>query len=383
MSIPAFESRLPHIGTTIFTRMTQLANEEGALNLSQGFPDFPISNELIELVNKYMLSGFNQYAPMAGVESLRQGVAQKLFLLHNTHFDPINEVTITAGATQALYTAIAAMVHQGDEVIIFEPAFDTYAPAVLLNGGVPVYISLAPPVYKIDWDEVGRKITDKTRLIIINTPHNPTGQVWAKDDMLHLQKLAEKHAFFVLSDEVYDNLIFDNITHQSPCAYEGLKDRTFVVGSFGKMFHVTGWKTGYCAAPQTLMNEFRKAHQQIVFACNHPLQMAMSEYIKTPENYLNLKTFYSVKRDYFVKSISGSGFKVLPSYGTYFILLDYSSLSSMPEEEYCIYLTKVHKIAAIPVSAFYHDNRNFRVIRFCFAKQKETLDKAANILCKI
>jgi methionine aminotransferase len=376
-------SKLPNIGTTIFTRMTQLATEQGALNLSQGFPDFPISDELIGLVNKYMKLGYNQYAPMAGVESLRKAVSDKLLIMHGCSFDPASEITITAGATQALFTAISAVIKNGDEVIIFEPAFDTYAPAVELCGGKPVYISLYPPDYKIDWNEVKAKISSSTRMIIINTPHNPTGQVWSKEDMLNLQSLLEDTDIFVLSDEVYDNLIFNNINHQSPCAFPELKNRSFIVGSFGKMFHVTGWKTGYCAAPSDLMHEFRKAHQQIVFACNHPLQMALSEYMQEPDNYLHLNDFYMQKRDYFGELLKNSRFKLIPTYGTYFQLLDYSNISDMPETDYAVFLTKEYKIAPIPVSVFYHDNRDFKVLRVCFAKQNSTLEKAAEILCRI
>ncbi len=377
------ESKLPRVGTTIFTRMSQLANEEKALNLSQGFPDFPIDDKLIELVNKYMKEGYNQYAPMAGVEQLRVMISEKLRIMHSTNFDPISEVTVTAGATQALFSAMAAVVNPGDEVIIFEPAFDTYDPAIVLNGGVPVYISLEPPNYSIDWDMVKEKISPKTKMIVLNTPHNPTGQVWSEEDMLKLRKLAVENDIYILSDEVYDNLIFDGLKHQSPCAYEGLKERSFIIGSFGKMFHVTGWKIGYCAAPKNIMYEFRKAHQQVVFACNHPLQMALAEYMSDTNNYLSLNNFYMQKRDYFAELLKPSRFKLIPTYGTYFQLLDYSKISDMPEEEFAVQLTKNDKIAAIPVSVFYHDKRNYKVLRFCFAKQNETLEKAASILCKI
>lgn len=378
-----FNSKLPHVGTTIFTLMTQLAKEEGAFNLSQGFPDFPISHELIELVSKYMKQGFNQYAPMAGVEKLRIKVSEKFQIMHQAIFDPITEITITAGATQALYTAITAVVKRGEEVIIFEPAFDTYGPAVDLNGGIPVYVSLSPPDYAINWDVVREKISPRTRMIILNTPHNPTGQVWSREDMLTLQSIVEDTGIYILSDEVYDNLIFDGLTHYSPCAFEQLKKRSFIIGSFGKMLNVTGWKTGYCLAPQALMHEFRKAHQQIVFACNHPMQMAMAEYMENPDNYLQLKDFYMQKRDHFVHLIKNSRFKLLPSYGTYFLLLDYSAISTLPEEEFVVNLTKTNKVAGIPVSAFYHKHSNYNVLRLCFAKTNETLEKVASILCTV
>jgi methionine transaminase len=381
--ITAINSKLPNVGTTIFTRMTQMANELGALNLAQGFPDFPISETLIELVNKYMKAGVNQYAPMAGAEPLRKAVSEKLRLMHQSDYNPLTEITITAGATQALYCALTAVVQTGDEVILFEPAFDTYVPAIELNGGIPVPIELMPPAYAILWEEVEAKITSRTRLIYINTPHNPTGQVWSEDDMLHLQELAENHNLFVLSDEVYDNLIFDGLKHFSPCAFEKLKARSFIVGSFGKMFHVTGWKTGYCAAPAPLMYEFRKVHQQVVFACNHPLQMALAEYMSEPDNYLHLNEFYQAKRDYFAKLLAPSRFKLIPTYGTYFQLLDYSAISEMAEPEYADFLTREFKIATIPVSVFYTHQHSKNVLRVCFAKQESTLEQAASILCRI
>lgn len=376
-------SKLPRMGNSIFAVMSQMADEHNAINLSQGFPDFDIAPEMIDLVHKYMKKGYNQYAPMQGVPELREAISRKTNDTYGLTYDPVSEITVTAGATEALYAAITAFVREGDEVIIFEPAYDLYGPAVKLNGGVLKYATLKYPDYHIDWDDVKKLISHKTKMIIVNTPHNPTGSILKKHDLEALQKITHDSDILILSDEVYEHLIFDNLLHESVCRYPELVGRSLVVGSFGKTFHATGWKMGYCLAPENLMREFRKAHQFIVFACNTPVQYAIAEFLTNKENYTHLNDFYQKKRDYFVKLISGSRFKIIPSYGTYFQLLDYSDMSDEKEPEFAIRLTRDFKIASIPVSVFYHKPVNNNVLRFCFAKKEETLEKAAEILCKI
>lgn len=376
-------SKLPDQGTTIFTVMSSLAAEHKAINLSQGFPDFPISDALIGLVNKFMKKGFNQYAPMFGVPALREQITRKVEETYGLFYDPDREINITAGATQAIYTAIASVVNDEDEVIIFEPAYDSYAPAVKLNGGIVKYATLKHPDYSIDWQEVKKMITNRTRLIVINSPHNPTGSVLKPDDLENLERLTNNTDILVLSDEVYEHLIFDGIRHESVCFYPELARRSFVIGSFGKTFHATGWKTGFVLAPEQLMSEFRKAHQFVVFACNTPIQHALAEFLKKKDNYSSLPSFYQEKRDYFANAVASSRFKLIPSYGTYFQLLDYSAITDEPEMDFAVRLTKEFRVASVPVSAFYNKQTDYRVLRFCFAKQKETLDKAAEILCKI
>ena len=379
----SIQSKLPKQETSIFAIMSGLAIEHNAINLSQGFPDFEVSPELIKLVNKYMKKGYNQYAPMQGVPSLREQIALKTESIYGIQYDPGSEINITAGATQAIYSIISAFVRDEDEVIIFEPAYDSYAPAVKLNGGMVKYAKLQKPDFRINWNEVKRLMTHNTKMIIINTPHNPTGSVLGKDDLNELNKLTKGTDIIVLSDEVYEHLIFDNIRHESVCYYPELASRTLVVGSFGKTFHATGWKTGFVLAPSNLMAEFRKAHQFTVFASNTPVQHAIAEFLKDKENYIHLNEFYQKKRDYFVSAVKNSRFKVIPCHGTYFQLLDYSAISDEPETEFAIRITKEFKLASIPVSAFYHDHDDNKVLRFCFAKKEETLDKAAEILNKI
>jgi len=376
-------SKLPQMGNSIFAVMSQMANEYNAINLSQGFPDFEISSQMIELVHKYMKKGKNQYAPMQGVSELREAISLKIRETYNILYDPITEITVTAGATEALFSAITAFIREGDEVIIFEPAYDAYEPAVKLNGGILKYATLKYPDYHIDWDEVKKMISHKTRMIIINSPHNPTGSILGKQDLEALAKITHGTDIVVLSDEVYEHLIYDGFQHESVCRYPGLADRSMIVGSFGKTFHATGWKMGYCLAPENLMTEFRKAHQFVVFACNTPVQYAIAEFLGNKENYVYLNEFYQKKRDYFVELISKSRFKIIPSFGTYFQLLDYSDISDEKETDFAIRLTKEFKIASIPVSVFYHRHINNKVLRFCFAKKEETLEKAAEILCKI
>ncbi len=376
-------SKLPQTETSIFAVMSGLANEYKAINLSQGFPDFPVSRELISLVNKYMLEDKNQYAPMPGVPELRQALSNKIKLLYNKEIHPDNEITITAGATQALFTAITAFVNISDEVIVLEPAYDSYVPAIKINGGIPVFIELSKPDFKIDWEEVKDKISPKTRMIIINSPNNPGGYVLSLKDMETLQEITKDTGIIVLSDEVYEHIIFDGLEHQSVVKFDELYQRSIAVYSFGKTFHATGWKTGYVVAPEYLMNEFRKVHQFNVFSVNTPMQYALAEYLQNPENYLNLPAFYQQKRDFFLDAIQGSRFKIIPSHGTYFQVLDYSEISDLPEFDFAVWMTKEKRLASIPVSSFYHNKKNQQLLRFAFPKQEETLRKAANILKSI
>jgi methionine transaminase len=376
-------SKLPKTGTSIFAVMSGLANEVGAINLSQGFPNFPVSEKLIELVHSYMKKGMNQYAPMQGVLNLREAISRKVQDTYAIAYDPVTEINITAGATQAIYGVITALVRPGDEVIVIEPAYDSYAPAVELNGGVVRYSSLVVPGYSVNWAEVRSLMGSRTRLIIINSPHNPTGAILGAADLVELDKITRGTDIVVLSDEVYEHLIFDGHRHESVCWYPALASRSFVIGSFGKTFHTTGWKTGFVLAPANLMAEFRKAHQFIVFAGNTPMQYAMADYLVDKENYLHLPEFYQRKRDYFAGLVSGSRFKIIPSYGTYFQLLDYSRISEESELDFAIRITKEFGVASVPVSPFYHEKVDNRVLRFCFAKTEETLEQAAAILCKI
>ncbi|MBN2637504.1 MAG: aminotransferase class I/II-fold pyridoxal phosphate-dependent enzyme [Bacteroidales bacterium] len=377
------KSKLPQTGTSVFAVMSQLAKDHSAINLSQGFPDFPISEELIDLVHYYMRKGYNQYAPMPGVPELRKALSHLFKKQYGTHYDPDKEINITAGATQALFTAISAFIREGDEAIIFEPAYDSYAPAVLTNGGTVKYASLKFPDFSINWDELPRMITNRTRLIIINSPHNPTGSTLSEDDLKRFERITKGTDIIVISDEVYEHLIFDGIQHQSICMYPELASRSLLIGSFGKTFHATGWKTGFVLAPENLMAEFRKVHQFVVFAANTPIQMAIANYLQNEDHYKNLAPFFQQKRDLFVKALSKSAFKILPTHGTYFQLLDYSNLTDMPEIEFAQWLTKEHKVAAIPVSSFYQRKENHQVLRFCFAKTEETLLEAAAILSDI
>ncbi len=376
-------SKLPQTGTSIFAIMSQMAKAHNAINLSQGFPDFPVSEKLISLVHKYMQQGFNQYAPMPGLPALRDAIAEKTRFLYSASYNPETEITVTAGATQAIFTAISAFIREDDEVIIFEPAYDSYVPAIKLCGGTPVNIQLKLPDYHIDWSEVKNRITSRTKMIIINTPHNPTGSVLSASDMQELDKITRHTGILVLSDEVYEHIIFDGYEHQSVCRYPELASRSLVMCSFGKTFHATGWKTGYCVAPENLMKEFRKVHQFVVFAVNTPAQHAIAEYIQDKNNYTNLGQFYQEKRDYFLKLISNSKFKVIPAHGTYFQVLDYSNISDESEMDFAVKLIKEKGVASVPNSHFYKNHRNNQTLRFCFAKNNQTLEKAAEILCQI
>lgn len=376
------ESRLPEVGTTIFTVMSKMALEHGAINLSQGFPDFPVDSKLVDLIYSRMREGFNQYAPMPGAPALRQVIADVISKTYNRATDPETEITVTAGGTEALFSVIAALVHAGDEVIVFDPAYDSYNPAIRLNGGVPVHINLTYPDFSINWDEVKSRITPRTRMIMINTPHNPTGAVLSADDLTTLQQLAVQHDLIVLSDEVYERIIFDNIRHESVLHYPGLADRSIAVFSFGKTFHATGWKVGYAIAPAALTTEIRKAHQFVTFSVNTPVQLALAEYMTVPDHYRNLGSFYQNKRDYFLAGIKGSSFEPIACHGSYFQPLSYKAISDLPDRQMAEELTKKHKVASVPISAFYQDKTDTRLLRFCFAKQEQTLDQAIDILRK-
>ena len=375
-------SRLPETGTSIFTVMSRMALEHEAINLSQGFPDFPVSTTLIDLINKNMLAGHNQYAPMPGVPGLRKVIAEVVEKTYNRITNPETEITITAGGTEALFSTIAALVAAKDEVILFDPSYDSYAPAIRLNGGIPVQINLNPPDFSIDWDQVNSKITSKTKMIMINTPHNPSGAVLTENDLKTLEGIALKHGLLVLSDEVYERIIFDNLTHESILKYPALASQSVAVFSFGKTFHATGWKTGYTVAPEYLTREIRKAHQFITFSVNTPVQMALATYMTNSENYLHLGEFYQQKRDYFLQQISGSSFEPLPCHGSYFQLLSYKHITDKSDVDMAEWMTKEHKVASIPVSAFYKDKNDNRLLRFCFAKSEDTLQRAAAILRK-
>lgn len=380
---PVISSKLPDIGTTIFTVMSKLALEHHALNLSQGFPNFDVAPELTSLLGKYTRKGFNQYAPMTGVQVLREALSEKTSALYGVNYDPETEITVTSGATEALFAAISAVVSPGDEVIIFEPAYDSYAPAIRLNGGIPVYVTLTPPDYTIDWQEVKGKISDKTRMIIINTPHNPTGTVLSSEDLNQLAALVRDTDIFVLGDEVYEHIIFDGLPHHSLLTHPELKERSFICGSFGKTFHITGWKIGYCLAPKDLSVEFRKVHQYLTFSTFTPVQYALAEYLKTPENYLSIPAFYESKRDQFLSAIAGSRFNFKPSQGSFFQNVSYEALTDENDFDLAVRLTKEIGVASIPVSVFYHQKNDFKILRFCFAKDRETLEKAGEKLSKL
>ena len=373
-------SKLPQTGTTIFTKMSALAADVGAINLSQGFPDFDTPPELIGLVDKAMKDGRNQYAPMAGVTALREQIALKTEKLYGAGYNPETEITITAGGTQAIFTAITAVVNPNDEVIIFEPAFDCYAPAIKLAGGIVKSLELEPPYYSIPWDMVKRLINSKTRMIILNSPHNPTASILHKEDIDQLTVLVKNQDILILSDEVYEHLIFDGQTHQSMARYEELQKRSFIVASFGKPFHATGWKVGYCMAPAFLMQEFRRVHQFLVFSVNAPVQYAIAGYLKNEAVYLELPEFFQQKRDYFRKGLAQTRFKLLPCSGTYFQSVTYNDITDEKDNDFALRLTKEFGVAAIPVSAFYTKGTDYHVLRFCFAKRQETLDNAVERL---
>ena len=373
-----FHSKLPHVGTTIFTVMSQLAAECGAINLSQGFPDYDGPAALKDRVKHYLDAGFNQYPPMAGVAPLRAAVAAKVLEWYGAHVSPDTEITITPGATEAIYCAITAVVGAGDEVILFDPAYDCYEPAILLAGGRPVRLPLMPPAYRIDWQRVADSITPRTRMILVNSPHNPTGSVLEAEDLLALQALAEQHNLIVCADEVYEHLIFDGRRHESVLRYPALAARSFAVSSFGKTYHVTGWKTGYCVAPAVLTAELRRVHQFVTFVGITPIQFGLADFMRDhPEHLRELPAFYQRKRDLFVQALAGSRFRTVPSAGTYFQLADYSAISDLSDVAFAEWLTRHVGVAAIPVSVFYAQAPAAKYVRFCFCKNDDTLREAA------
>lgn len=376
-------SKLPRVGTTIFSTMSKLAMEHNAINLSQGFPDFECPQALVTAVNTAMKEGHNQYAPMPGVMRLREMIAEKTEELYGAKYNPETEITVTAGATQAIYTAIAATIREGDEVIIFEPAYDCYEPAIELNGGKTIYLQLQAPDYTINWNEVKKRVNHHTRMIIINSPHNPCGSILTAEDMKTLEKITKNTEIIILADEVYEHIIFDGHRHESMAKYPNLASRSFIISSFGKTFHTTGWKVGYCLAPKELMTEFRKVHQFNVFCVNTPMQYGIAEFLKNKSHYNALGPFYQAKRDTFNKLLEGSRFSFVASPGTYFQLLSYERITKEKDADYAIRLIKENGLASIPISVFYHKPIFDNMLRFCFAKRDETLEKAAAILRSI
>jgi methionine aminotransferase len=380
---PPLQSRLPNVGTTIFTVMSALAAQAKAVNLGQGFPDFECAPEIVDAVAQAMRDGHNQYPPMAGVPVLRAAIASKIASMYGRDYDADQEITVTAGATQALITAILAVVHPGDEVIVIEPVYDSYVPAIELAGGKPVFVALDAPDYAIPFDRLAAAITPRTRLIMLNTPHNPTGTIWRERDMQQLADRVRGTDILICADEVYEHMVFDGVRHESVARHPELARRSFVVSSFGKTYHVTGWKVGYVAAPRALTAEFRKVHQFNVFTVNTPMQHGLAAYMANPAPYLELPAFYQRKRDFFRAGLAGTRLKLLPCAGTYFQCVDYSAVSAMPEAEFAQWLTTEIGVAAIPVSAFYRDGRESGVVRFCFAKREATLALALERLSKI
>ena len=376
-------TKLPEWGTSIFTVMSRMAVEHNAINLAQGFPDFNCNDELLELVHHFQKKGFNQYAPMQGVPELRKSISKKIEKYYRRYYNFESEITITAGATQAIYTAITSIIRPGDEVIIFEPVYDSYVPGIVSNRGIPVYVHLKPNDNSYDWEIVKTKINKKTRAIILNSPHNPTGSLLKSSDIKELEKLLTGTDIIIISDEVYEHITFDGKRHISLSESEELSKRTFVISSFGKTYHTTGWKMGYCTAPEYLTKEFRKMHQFIVFSVNTPIQYAYAEFMKQEDRYLSLGNFYQEKRDLFLKEIQDSKFKFQKCSGTYFQLLDYSAVSDLPDMQFSEYITKEIGVAAIPLSPFYENRESKQLIRICFAKKNEVLKEAASKLNKL
>jgi methionine aminotransferase len=385
MSLPPLVSRLPHVGTTVFTRMSQLAIDHGAVNLGQGFPDFACDAALVDLVTDAMRAGHNQYPPMTGLPALRQAISAKIEATYGHRYDANTEITVTAGASQAIQSAILAVVHPGDEVIVIEPAYDCYAPAIALAGGVvvPVTMRLDADGYRVEWADVRAAVTPRTRMVVINTPHNPTGTILRQADLEALVAIVQDTQILVLSDEVYEHMVFDGEPHASVARHPALAERAFVVSSFGKTFHVTGWKIGYVAAPAALMVEFRKVHQYNVFCVNAPMQHAIAAYLEDPAPWRDLPAFYQAKHDLFRAGLAASRFTLLPSDGTYFQCVRYNTISDLSEAEFAEWLTREIKVAAIPVSAFYSQPKESHVVRFCFAKKDETLQLALERLVRL
>jgi len=379
---PAIQTKLPKVGTTIFTVMSALAAERGAVNLGQGFPDFDCDPALVDAVAAAMRGGLNQYPPMAGVPVLRQRIADKIGTLYGHRYDPDTEITVTAGATQAIFTAVLAIVRPGDEVLIIEPVYDSYIPNIELAGGVPVRIPMTD-AFRVDWDRLAAAVGPRTRAIMVNSPHNPSGMTLSDADMRRLEQIAVAHDLFVISDEVYEHMVFDGQPHRSACRYPALAARSFVISSFGKTYHVTGWKVAYCAAPAPLSAEFRKVHQFNVFTVNTPVQHGLAAYMADPAPYLELAAFYERKRDLFRDGLAGTRFRLYPGEGTYFQLVDYTAISDLPEAEFAKWLTTEIGVAAIPLSAFYDEPVEHGIVRFCFAKRDDTLRVALERLARL
>ena len=374
-------SKLPSSGVSIFAVMTKLANECGAINLSQGFPEFNPPQAIVDAVARHMRAGHNQYAPMPGVLALREAVSSKMAQLYGRRYDPVTEITVTTGSTEGLFAALTALVHPGDEVLMFQPAYDSYTPAVQLSGGIPRYVTLRYPDYRIDWDDVRRAVSPKTRVVIVNTPHNPTGMMWTRDDMLELARVLEHTEAVVIGDEVYEHIVFDGARHESLASYPMLAERSVVISSFAKTYHATGWKVGYCAAPAALTTEIQRVHQWITFAVNTPIQMAYAEAVAANPACLDVTEFYQQRRDRFLSLIAGSRFRPLACRGTFFQMLDYSAISDERDQEFALRLTREHGVAAIPISPFLNGGAEpGPVLRFCFAKRDETLERAAERL---
>jgi methionine aminotransferase len=381
----AFQSKLPNVGTTIFTVMSALATEKGAVNLGQGFPDFGCDPALVNAVTTAMQNGLNQYPPMTGVPALREAISKKVANIYGYSYDPASEITVTAGATQAILTAVLCCVHAGDEVVVIEPTYDSYLPAIELAGGTPVFVQMevSDYGYSVPWAKVQAAVTKKTRLIMINSPHNPTGSVLREADIRALADIVRGTDILILSDEVYEHMVYDGARHESVCRHPELASRAFVVSSFGKTYHVTGWKVGYVAAPAALTAEFRKVHQFNVFTVNTPVQHGLAQYMANPAPYLELPAFYQHKRDLFRDGLNSTRFKLLPSDGTYFQCVEYSAISDLEEAEFAKWLTTEIGVAAIPVSAFYNRPKESGIVRFCFAKKDETLRTALERLAKL
>jgi methionine transaminase len=380
---PTIQPKLPDVGTTIFTIMSALATETKAINLGQGLPDYPMSAELTALVNEAMNSGYNQYSPMQGWRPLLESIAEKINFLYSANVKPGTDITITPGGTYAIYTALTTILQPGDEVIVFEPAYDSYIPNVEINGSIPVLIDLKFPDYRIDWNEVRRKVNPKTRAIMINSPHNPTGAILQPEDINELRSIVKGTNIFIVSDEVYEHLIFDNVSHQSILRHPDLMERSFVCFSFGKVYHCTGWKLGYCVSSATLMNEFRKVHQFNCFSCHTPSQVALAKFLSDKNSYTQLGAFMQKKRDYFQALMSQTKFTPLPTHGSYFQCYKYNRISEESDKDLSIRITREYGVASIPVSAFYRSGKDNKVIRFCFAKKDETLERAVELLRKI
>jgi len=378
-----FTSKLPNVGTTIFAEMGQLALQHKAVNLSQGAPNFGTDPKLLELVQNALKGGHNQYAPMQGTYSLREKIAEKIEALYGTTYHPETEVTVTTGATQAIFNVISAFIRPNDEVIVFKPAYDCYEPAIELYEGKVVPIPLSNEDFQVDWEIFKNKISAKTKMVIINSPHNPSGTLLSVDDMLQLQEILRGTNIILLSDEVYEHIVFDGLLHESASKFRDLASRSFICASFGKTFHVTGWKLGYVVGPKELMREFRRVHQYTVFSVNHPMQKAVATYLEDENHYLGLNQFYQEKRDYFLEAIRPSRFRFKPSHGTYFQVVDYSTITDESDITFSKRLIREHKIASIPLSVFHLNNRDNGQLRFCFAKTRETLDRAAEILNRI